>query len=142
MDLPAELIGRIAACPNVQLDGHFIAEEAMENYFRDASLVLTPYTSMTQSGVVLDAYCHSRSILAFHIDEMREFLPYGANTVTPFDTHEYARVLVKLLNDPEACARAGREAWEFGQEHFSPAAMAAGFAAVYDAVTGGSDIFP
>jgi glycosyltransferase involved in cell wall biosynthesis len=141
-ELSADLIDRIAACPNVHFDGHFIEEDALENYFREASVVLTPYTSMTQSGVVLDAYCHSRSILAFHIDGMREFLPEGANAVTPFDTREYAGVLVKLLNDPDACARAGREAWEFGREQFSPASMAAGFASVYDDVTGGPVVRP
>lgn len=138
-DLPADLIGQISACPNVQFDGRFIAEQEIENYFRAASIVLTPYTSMTQSGVVLDAYCHSRSILPFGIDGMREFLPQGAKAVTPFDTHEYARTLVELLNDPQACARAGRAAWEFGREQFAPASMASGFAAVYDAVTGEAD---
>lgn len=141
-DMPRELIARIAACPNVQLDGHFIEEDAVEQYFREASLVLTPYTSMTQSGVVLDAYSHSRPILAFHIDGMREFLPYRTNAVKPFNTNEYAMTLVELLNDPEACARAGREAWEFGREQFSPSSMAAGFAAVYDAVTRGSTGVP
>jgi glycosyltransferase involved in cell wall biosynthesis len=134
-DLPADLVRSIAACPNVEFDGHFIADEDIERYFRSASIVLTPYTSMTQSGVVLDAYRHSRPILPFDIDAMREFLPGGANTVPSFDTHAYARALVELLNDPEACNRAGRAAWEFGREQFSPAAMAAGFAAVYAAVT-------
>lgn len=137
-DVTDELLTRIAACPNVRLDDHFIEEHAVERYFREAALVLTPYTSMTQSGVVLDAYSHSRPILAFHIDEMREFLPQRTNAVSPFDTSEYARALVELLNNPADCHKAGREAWEFGREQFSPSSMAAGFAAVYEAVTAGS----
>ncbi|MGJ6127010.1 glycosyltransferase family 4 protein [Mycolicibacterium sp. Y3] len=133
-DLPGELISRIAACPNVHLDDHFIEEEAVERYFRDATLVLTPYISMTQSGVILDAYSYSRPILAFDIDEVQEFLPDATKAVRPFDTREYASAVVELLKDPERCARAGRGAWEFGREQFSPSSMAAGFAAVYDAL--------
>jgi glycosyltransferase involved in cell wall biosynthesis len=136
-ELPGELIARIAACPNVHLDDHFIEEDAVERYFREATLVLTPYLSMTQSGVILDAYAYSRPILAFDIDEVQEFLPDLAKVVCPFDTHEYASSVVELLNDPERCAQAGREAWEFGREQFSPSSMAAGFAAVYDAIKSG-----
>ncbi|GAS99628.1 group 1 glycosyl transferase [Mycolicibacterium canariasense] len=141
-DVPKELIAQIAACPNVRLDAHFIEEDAVERYFRESSIVLTPYTSMTQSGVILDAYSHSRPVLAFHIEEMREFLPHGAYTVEPFDTQEYARTLVGLLNDPDSCARAGRDSWEFGRRQFSPSSMAAGFASVYDSLISGSTGIP
>lgn len=137
-NLSADLIQAIAACPNVKLDGHYIEEKFLPEYFRDASVVLIPYTSITQSGVILDAYCHSRSILAFHIDGISEFLPDGANTVAPFDTRNYARAVVDLLNDPEACIRAGRVAWEFGREQFSLSAMAAEFAGVYVTLTTGN----
>lgn len=134
-ELPDGLLDRIAACPNVDLQARFIEEVEVEGYFRAASVVLTPYTSMTQSGVILDAYCHSRPILPFMIDGMSEFLPHAATSVTPFDTSEYAQTLVSLVGDAQACAAAGRAAWEFGRAHFSPSSMAAGFNAVYDALT-------
>jgi glycosyltransferase involved in cell wall biosynthesis len=137
-DLPAGLLNRIAACPNVALDSRFIEESEIDGYFRGASLVLTPYTSVTQSGVILDAFRNSRSVLAFKIDGMIDLLPAGARVVDAFDTRAYARLLVELVNDPTACAEAGRDAWQFGKEQFAPAAMAAGFARTYESITRGA----
>ncbi len=138
-DLPNGLLDRIAACPNVNLESHFIEETAVDRYFREAALVLTPYTSMTQSGVLLDAFSSSRAVLAFQIDGMSEFLPSGGLTIAAFDTREYARVAVELVNDPVACARAGRDAWEFGRSRFTPASMAIDLARTYEDVVGSSN---
>lgn len=141
-DLPRELLRRIAACPNVHLDDHFIEEELTERYFREAALVLTPYTSITQSGVLLDAFSNSRAVLAFQIDGISEFLPSSLMTVPAFDTCEYARIMVNLMSDSAACAKAGRQAWEFGRDRFTPVSMAAGLAQTYEGITGGDTHVP
>lgn len=137
-DLPSGLLERIAHCPNVRLEGRFIEEHAVDRFFRKAALVLTPYTSMTQSGVLLDAFSNSRTVLAFQIGGMKEFLPADAPTVSCFDTREYARSIVEFVNDPIAQARAGRNAWEFGRARFTPASMAAELARTYDRVLAGT----
>ncbi len=64
---------------------------------------------MTQSGVLLDAFSNSRTVLAFQIGGMKEFLPADAPTVSCFDTREYARSIVEFVNDPIAQARAGAQ---------------------------------
>ena len=137
-DLPDGLLDRIAACPNVTLEGRFIEEIEVDGYFRKASLVLAPYTSVTQSGVILDAFRNSRAVLAFRINGMVDLLPVGMPTAKALDTREYARLLVDLVNDPAACAHAGREAWEFGKDQFALASMAAGFEQIYESITRGS----
>lgn len=135
-DLPAGLLKRIASCPNVELKTHFIEEPDVGQYFREAALVLTPYASTTQSGVVLDAFSFSRAVLAFRIEGMNEMLPTGAPTARPFDIREYARIVVNLVNDHDACTKEGRDAWEFGRQRFSLNAMAIGFLRTYHATRG------
>lgn len=130
-ELGESLLASIAECPNVTLEAGFIDEERLPAYFNNAAIVLTPYTSMTQSGVLLDAFKRSRTVVAFDIPGMDEFLPSSARKAKAFDTQEYARLVVDLANSPEACEEAGRDAWEFGRERFAPAAMARAFAGTY-----------
>lgn len=135
-DLPEGLIDSIAACPNVSLENRFVEESEVAQYFRESALVLTPYTSMTQSGVILDAFSFGRPILPFRIEGMSEFLPPDAVTVEAFDTFEYARMAVNIVNSPDIYVRAGSDAWEFGARKFSLNAMAAGFSRVYQGIAG------
>lgn len=130
-DLPDGLIDEISSCPNVRYHGHFIEEDSVDDFFREASFVLTPYTSMTQSGVILDAYSNSRAVLAFDINGMSEFVPGDMDLVPAFNIDRYAQRVVDLVNDPRACARAGRHAWGFGLDRFTPASMAVGMAQTY-----------
>lgn len=134
-DLPDGLLRDIAACPNVTLNSEFIEEVAVDTYFRAAAFVLTPYTSMTQSGVLLDAFSNSRTVLAFEIEGMKEFLPTGATTVPAFNIGQYARQVVELANDFARSSRAGRDAWEFGKSRYTPKSMATSLFLTYRTLT-------
>jgi glycosyltransferase involved in cell wall biosynthesis len=133
-EIDDHLLNRIAACPNVNLEDRYLDEDKVEGYFEDSALVLAPYTSMTQSGVLLDAFSNSRPVLAFAIEGMTEFIPPNMPTVYPFDINSYAQLAVDMVNNPVACSKAGREAWEFGRLRFTPASMADGLMRVYQAV--------
>ncbi len=130
-DLSFELLETIRSKPNVRLIDRFIKEDEIDTLFREANLVLMPYTSITQSGVVLDAFSRSRGVVAFAIDGIKEYLPDDCELCKPFDCEEMAKKCVELLQNPARNAAYNRKAWEYGKDRFSPKTMAKGLASVY-----------
>lgn len=44
----------------------------MHNYFFKADWIILPYESATQSGVIMDAYKHSRPVISFDVGAISE----------------------------------------------------------------------
>lgn len=129
--IPDDLLRQIHEAPNARLTEGFIAETEVERYFQDSSVVLTPYTSMTQSGVMLDAYSNSKPVIAFDIDGASDAVLTPETIVDAFDVDAYADRVVKVLTDPDLLEDLSLRSWELGRSCFSIEAMAAGLRAVY-----------
>ena len=125
------LLEEIDSRPNCTLVNGFIEEADIDAYFARAGVVLVPYTSITQSGVILDAYSRSRPVVAFDIPGMQQYVPDRGSRVPAFDCAAFAQRIVELLDDPKARERAARDAWGFGRDHFSPKNMAEATKNVY-----------
>lgn len=130
-DVGGSVLEEIDAQPNARLINRFIDESELDGFFADCGLVLMPYTSITQSGVVLDAYSHSRSVVAFDIEGISQYVRDEDALVEPFDCATYADKVAKILADTDILARKNRAAWEFGRDNFSPSVMADGLLEVY-----------
>ena len=130
-DVESSLLDEIDDKPNAKLINRFIDESELDGFFKDCALVLMPYTSVTQSGVVLDAYSHSRSVVAFGIDGISQYVRDEEALVEPFDCSAYADKVAKLLADKETLLEKNRAAWDFGRRNFSPSVMVDGLLAVY-----------
>lgn len=135
-DVDRVLLDEIAAQPNAKLVNRFIDESELDGFFDDCGVVLMPYTSITQSGVVLDAYSHSRSVVAFSIEGIAQYVPNAEELIEPFNCDAYAAKIVEILSDVHALNARNRDAWEFGRNNFSPEAMAEGLLDVYRGVSG------
>lgn len=134
-DLDDSLLAEIAAQPNANLINRFIEESELDGFFADCGVVLMPYASITQSGVVLDAYSHSRSVVAFDVDGIDQYVPDVNELVEPFDCEAYARKVAEVLSNEELLLERNHAAWEFGADKFSPAVMADGLLCIYRELT-------
>lgn len=130
-DVGTDALVGIAAMPNVELEDRFIEDSELRGYFWGSALVLMPYTSITQSGVLLDAYRHGRAVVAFDIDGMAQNVPNAANLVKPFDCEAFAARVVSLCSDSESLLWESKLAWDFGREFFSTEKMVAELIASY-----------
>lgn len=62
---------------NVLLNEEVIPYDKMHDYFYNAICIVLPYETATQSGVVLDAYKHSRPVVAFDVGALGEQIDNG-----------------------------------------------------------------
>lgn len=58
--------------PNIMVEDREVTEREMESYFNNCDWVILPYSSATQSGVILDAYRFSRPVIAFNVGALSE----------------------------------------------------------------------
>ncbi len=125
-DVDKNLLDGIRKCRNVELRNEFIPESELHEYFysTDASLIL--HKSISQSGVIIDAYRHGHPIICFDIDGISEFItPDTALAVAKFDLSAMADTILKFYNDFNQYANMSFGAYEYGRNLFSEDKMAA-----------------
>lgn len=130
-EIDEALLEEIASKPNCSLENGFVDEHDIDGYFARAGVVLVPYTSITQSGVILDAYSRSRAVVAFDISGMAQYVPDEECRVPAFDCCAFARRVADLLSDREENELVSHRIWEFGKNRFSPRNMAESTLNVY-----------
>lgn len=133
-DIDTSILKHLAAMPNVELHARFIEENEIDGFFEDCDLVLMPYKSVTQSGVILDAYSRSKCVVAFDVDGMRQFVPVSSALVAPFDVQAYVDRIGELLADRNQIEALARRCWSFGEKSLSVNAMVDGLQDVYKRV--------
>lgn len=131
-DIDHSILDRLAAMPNVELHARFIEESEIDGFFENCDLVLMPYTSITQSGVILDAYSRSRCVVAFDIEGIEQFIFSCKTLVPPFDVSKLVQAAVALLNDPEELNDISYRAWEMGGNAFSPEKASEALLSIYE----------
>jgi len=131
-DVKQTTLDAISACSNIEFTQGLIPEEEIDDYFYNCDAVLITHTSMTQSGVVLDAYSHSKPIVSFEIEGIAEFLSERSLCAPAFDIVEYARKACELTRDSEHLKKISKQAWEFGKNNFASENMAREFLTIYN----------
>lgn len=129
--IESSLLAEIGSRPNCTLTNRFVEDSDIDGYFERAGIVLVPYTSITQSGVILDAYSRSRPVVAFDIPGMAQYVPDSNNRIKAFDCAAFARRIVELMSDSFSREKAARDVWNLGKSRFSPAKMAEATKEVY-----------
>lgn len=130
-EIESGLLDEIGSRPNCTLKNCFVEDNEIDDYFEHAGIVLVPYTSITQSGVILDAYSRSRPVVAFDIPGMEQYVPDPENRVKAFDCAAISRRIFELLSNSISCEQAARDAWGFGKNRFSPSKMAEAIKKLY-----------
>lgn len=123
-DFPEATLDALRRRNNVELINEFIPEAQLDSFFDESDVVIITHTSITQSGVITDAYTHSKPVVAFRIEGIEEFIANDELCVSDFDINEYCEQLVKLLSDFDYLKSESKLAWEFGTQRFTDKVMA------------------
>jgi glycosyltransferase involved in cell wall biosynthesis len=117
-----ESVVKIKRFPNVTVVDREVSDDEMRQYFADADWIIVPYSSATQSGVIVDAYKFSRPVIAFNVGAVCEQV---SNGVTGFlipegDVELFAQTIRKVnrLSDEET-KQFAHAAYSFGYEKYS-----------------------
>lgn len=130
-DVNKKMLEKIRACQNVQFEDCFVPEEKVSDYFNDCDVVLITHTSITQSGILLDAYRYAKPIVCFDIPGIRELIPEAVEPVPAFDCTSFAKKAVQLIQDKELQNNLGLEEWKFGEQYFTNKCMTHSFYEIY-----------
>ena len=98
----ARQIDRLGIADALDLHLNYVPSENLPLYFCAADLVVLPYRSTYQSGVVLAAYSFDRPVLATWVGGMREQVDEGiTGFLAPPEVNGLARGLIDATADPD-----------------------------------------
>jgi glycosyltransferase involved in cell wall biosynthesis len=102
-------------------DLRYIAPGEVAGLIELATIVVLPYRSATQSGVVQLAYSFARPVVAAAVGDLVEAVEHGGSglLVPPRDPPALADALQRLLDDPDARRRMGSRAAELSSTRYS-----------------------
>lgn len=121
-DTVAKEIDELRSTTNVQLFEGIIPYDKMHDFFYNACCVVLPYNAASQSGVILDAYKHSRPVVAFNVGAIGEEIENGVSgfLIEPGDTDELARKIRAIVNMSEKdICKLCYSAYEYGKNKYS-----------------------
>ncbi len=124
-DVPADFGQQMHMYSNIDYIDNFIDEKDLDEYFNscDASLIL--HKSISQSGVIVDAYRHSQPIFCFSVEGMDEFVTSETGYISKaFDIDEMVRNIVAMYSDIDKYREKSKNAYYFGKNKFSEKEMA------------------
>lgn len=100
----------------------WVSNEERAALFQRAAVVVLPYTSATQSGVVPVAYSYGKPVVATTVGALPEYVSHGETgfLVPPRDERALAAAVVKLLEDVELRHRMGASGKRMLTENWSP----------------------
>lgn len=110
-------LDRIASSPGrdiITLVEGFVPDETVEDYFLAADLVVLPYVSATQSGIVQIAYHYDRPVVTTNVGGLPEVVIDGETgfLVPPGDPGALAAAITRFFRENKATEFAGAVARE------------------------------
>lgn len=89
----------------IQVDG-YIPDKEVEKYFSACDLVVLPYESATQSGIVQIAYSFNKPVIATKVGGLPDVVLDGETgfLVPPSDEAELAKAVIRFFRDNKAIA--------------------------------------
>jgi len=99
----------------------FIPTEKVHQYFNEASIVVLPYISATQSGIIPIAYAFGKPVIATNVGAIQDVVIHGKTgfIVPPQDEKAIAESIITLLTDDKLLKRMGNNAMQFSENQLS-----------------------
>jgi glycosyltransferase involved in cell wall biosynthesis len=115
----------------------FVANCEVADIFERCDIVVLPYVSASQSGVLPLAYGFGKPVVATEVGSIGEVLHHGRTglIVPPADERALAAALLELLRDDDCRSTCGRNAQAVADEELSWDNIAERTLAVYQKVT-------
>jgi glycosyltransferase involved in cell wall biosynthesis len=107
---------------NVLIINSTINEEEMRKYFTESELIILPYETATQSGVIVDSYSFSKPVVAFGVGGIPEQISDGISgfLVEPYDVDGFCLKIKSYLElQYEKKKMFSFNAWKYGYDNYS-----------------------
>lgn len=116
-----ELANLLPLPENVVVINRFIEDSEISAIFRSADLVVLPYRSATQSGVVPLAYAFSKPVIVTRVGALEEVVTHGQTglCIAPGDVEGLATSIQQLVSSPDVMAAMGQAAKESAEGRLS-----------------------
>jgi glycosyltransferase involved in cell wall biosynthesis len=117
-----ECVAKIKQFNNVNVVDREVSDAEMRQYFLDADWIILPYSSATQSGVIVDAYKFSRPVIAFDVGAICEQVIHGVTgfLIPKADVEQFAQTIHKVYQfTDEETKQFAHAAYTFGYEKYS-----------------------
>jgi len=103
--------------PGIDVVSGYVPDEDVAELMQRARLVVVPYTTATQSGVIATAYAFGRPVIATSVGGLVEMVVHGKTglLVPPNDVPALARAIRLLARNPDRLRKMGREAHNLGR---------------------------
>jgi len=113
---------------------HYIPNETVAELFQKASIVVLPYITASQSGVIPLAYAFKKPVVATDVGSIPEVVDNGRTgyIVPPRDSRELAEAIIKLLKDRDMREKMGENAYSKTKRELSWEDIARKTKEVYD----------
>lgn len=124
------LVEQMKRCANVVVIDQEVSDQEMVREFENADWLVLPYTAATQSGVIVDAFLHSRPVIAFDVGAISEQIVDGSDghlvpegdvaafVQTVRDVHGYGKTELDTYS---------KNAYQFAHDRYSAEAAAEQF---------------
>jgi starch synthase len=129
-------IVRLGLSENVRWERSYVPSERVGLHFASADVVALPYLAASNSAVLLNAYAHSRTVVATNVGGFPEMIVHGKTglLVPPDDPSAFAAALIELLRNPALARSMGEFARENAMKSHDWPLIGHLTAAIYDKI--------
>lgn len=116
------LVQQLKQYQNVEVIDREVTSDEMIFYIRNASWLILPYSSGTQSGVIMDAYRFSKPVIAFNVGAICEQVEDGVSgfLIPPGDIGTFVKTIFEVSNfTKEQLEQFAHNAYQVGCEKYS-----------------------
>lgn len=112
---------RLTNLPDVTVINRWIPDDEVASYFRQADVLVMPYTDASQSGVIPVAYTFKVPVVAARVGGLSEQVDDGKTglLVKSGDTQGFAEACIKILLNPALAKEMGEAAYQKAMTEWS-----------------------
>jgi glycosyltransferase involved in cell wall biosynthesis len=116
-----------------EVHNSWVSDDERARLFQRAAVVVLPYTSASQSGVIPIAFSHAKPVVATHVGALPEYVDDGRNgiLVPPRDEVALAEAIVFLLKNHQQRREMGKDGRQKLRDEWSPDVVARSTVEVY-----------
>lgn len=114
------IVEEIKQLNNCEVIDKEVFDDEMETLFKRSKAIILPYSSATQSGVIIDAYKFGRPVIAYDVGAISEQVANNESGYLVSDEKEFINTILVLenMNEIELCKKQ-QEAYDFGFNKYS-----------------------